>query len=140
MALDKNLVAITVRITVTHDNSASCGHNTVIIITVPIIVNTPENIELNDCETVVDIFSISLVIRLIISPWLLLSRDLTGRLTMCLNKSSLIFFTIFWLNTALILVCKNVHILCIMYTTTIVISIGVNSLNLPEAIISIALL
>ena len=68
IAFDKSLVATIVNITVTHDNAASRGHKATIITTVPITVSIPENKELIDCDTVVEIFSISLVIRLIISP------------------------------------------------------------------------
>ena len=55
--------------TVVQLKSASCQQKYSMMVTVPIIVSIPENREASDCEIVVEMFSISFVIRLIISPW-----------------------------------------------------------------------
>ena len=103
---------ITVRITVIQDNRASCQHRYTIIATVPAMVRIPETSELKDCEMVLDMFSTSFVIRLMISPCGCVSRYFTGRFTIlsnigkrqksrprraaftpCINGSSLILFS-----------------------------------------------
>ena len=94
MALDKFLVANIVRITVVQEHNASCGDKATIIMTVPIIVRIPENNELMDCDTVLEIFSTSLVIRLIMSPCECWSRYLTDIPTILLKRSCLMCLTI----------------------------------------------
>ena len=61
---------------------------------VPATVSTPENSEGSDCDTVFEMFSISLVMRLITSPWLWSSRYLTGRSITFPNSSPRIRATI----------------------------------------------
>lgn len=50
-------------------SSASCQQYRSMMPTVHKMVSTPENSDGNDWDTVVEIFSMSLVMRLITSPW-----------------------------------------------------------------------
>ena len=101
------MVASTVRITVTRLSSASCQQYHSMIAAVPRIVSTPENREGRDCDTVVEMFSTSLVMRLMTSPWEWVSRYCTGRSTILPKSSSRMRRTMFWLRRALIRFCRS---------------------------------
>ena len=79
-----------------------------IITKVPMTVSTPDISEPIDCETVVEIFSTSLVIRLIRSPWLWLSMYFIGRCTKLSNRSLRMVRTVICESLAENSHCKNV--------------------------------
>lgn len=76
---ERIFVAAKVRKTVAKLSKASCQQYHTITDTVPMMVRTPENREGSAEETVVEIFSMSLVIRLITSPWEWVSPVLSRR-------------------------------------------------------------
>ena len=80
-------VTMTVRKMVPQLNRASCQQYHSMMAAVPMMVSTPLNKEGRAWETVVEMFSTSLVMRLITSPWEWVSVYLTGR-SITLPKSS----------------------------------------------------
>ena len=72
--MDRNLVTSTVSIMVTRLSRASCQQYHTMTAAVPMTVRTPEQREGRDWGTVVEIFSMSLVMRLIRSPLAWVSR------------------------------------------------------------------
>ena len=82
-------------------SSASCQQYQSIMATVPQTISTPENRDGRDWDTVVEMFSMSLVMRLMMSPWEWVSRYPTGSSTILPNSSSRSFFTMRWLRWAL---------------------------------------
>ena len=67
-------MASTVSSKVAQLSSASCQQYHSMIATVPRMVSTPENSDGSDWETVLEMFSMSLVMRDITSPWEWASR------------------------------------------------------------------
>ena len=84
-----------VRNTVDSEIRVRSGEYRSIMTTVPTMVSTPEMSEPIDWEIVVEMFSTSFVIRLIISPWLWVSRYFIGSLTRLENKSLRMVFTVY---------------------------------------------
>ena len=85
---DNRRVTMTVRKMVPQLNRASCQQSQSMMAAVPMMVSTPLNKEGRAWETVVEMFSTSLVIRLITSPWEWVSVYFTGRSMTLLNSSS----------------------------------------------------
>ena len=68
MSLDMICVKSTENITTEHDNRVSRGLYQSMTVTVPISVSIPEKSEVSDDETTFEMFSASLVMRLMRSP------------------------------------------------------------------------
>lgn len=88
----------------------------------------------------VEIFSTSLVILLITSPWEWVSRYFTGRSISLENNSSRIRFTIRWLSLALTKPWKSWLALYSKYTAAMSPTVGSKGLSWLPAIMSMALL
>ena len=70
------------------------------------VKDTPEKSDATDCETVLEIFSASFVIRLIISPWRWLSIYLIGRCSILWKRSLRSFCTVLCERWAAIILCR----------------------------------
>ena len=86
---------------------ASCQQYQSMTATVPATVSTPANRVGRAWETVVEMFSMSLLIRLMTSPWEWVSRYWMGRSTILSKSSSRIRRTIRWLSRALMIRWRN---------------------------------
>ena len=75
--------------------SVSCQEYTSIITKHPISIITPDTSEPSDCETELDTFSTSFVIRLIISPCLCVSIYFIGSLDILAKRSLRIILTVY---------------------------------------------
>ena len=109
MTLEMIRVMTRLKITVAQLKRASCQQYQNIMPTVPAMVKSPEARELRDWEMMLERFSTSLVMRLMMSPWGWLSRYLTGRFTTFWNSSPRIRRTTRWLSRAAVRFCRRLH-------------------------------